>query len=146
MTTMPPGRKVRAGDDDVALALVRVTIREGPRVDASLAHHWSTLIPSGTLAVGDADDEERVAVTSGEYLVQVQLDDDQFAENVEVWLTPIRRAKAIRSRGSENGDCDLASKKIAVRPDTWAPSEQEAEAWKIGSTTAWKRSFVASRE
>jgi hypothetical protein len=71
---------------------------EVPEVEVSVNVHWGAAdtadvegviaVPSGVLAIGDADVEEPISVTPGRWCVQISLEPREHAERVDVWLTP----------------------------------------------------------
>jgi hypothetical protein len=73
---------------ETAPAAVSVNVLAGPADVAATDFEGSIRLGSGVLAVGDAEQEETVDVRPGSYRVQVRLDHPEYAENVDVWLTP----------------------------------------------------------
>ena len=67
---------------------VNVTVAAGPSPDVPLAFDGVVAVPSGTLLLGDADQEDALPIEPGRYRVQVWLDDSDHAENVRIALTP----------------------------------------------------------
>lgn len=73
-------------DDELAPFAVSVDVAIGSPVEPfSFAHE--ILIPSGVVTIGDADHEDELSVSPGRWRVTVNLEPEDHAENVKVWLT-----------------------------------------------------------
>ncbi len=80
---------------DIALtaedpAEVTITIQAGPADDVALTYEGIIQLPTGVLSVGDADDELPLNLGAGNYLMQIRLDKPDFAETVNIWVSPER--------------------------------------------------------
>lgn len=75
---------VDEGDGDVTLD---IRVKDQP-VDG-LPYEVAFEVPSGRLHVGDADESEEVALRSGRWLLQFDVDDPAEAHLVEVVMSPL---------------------------------------------------------
>lgn len=78
---------VHDGESVVPLCTVNVAVAAGPSTDADLAFDGVLDVPSGTLLVGDPDQENALDVGPGRYRVQVWLDDPDHAEHVRIAIS-----------------------------------------------------------
>lgn len=75
-------------DDDDEVPLVEITVNVHWVPAAAADAEGFIAVPSGVLVIGDADQEEPLAVTPGRWRVQVSLEPQEHAERVDLWLTP----------------------------------------------------------
>ncbi len=65
---------------------VEIQIHERPPTDVTF--HGAIEVPSGVLTVGDAEQEDALAIGAGRWAVQVDCEPSEHAEVVRVWLQP----------------------------------------------------------
>jgi hypothetical protein len=75
-------------DDEVPDAEVSVVVRWGAEAGRETDADGFIAVPSGVLAVGDADAEESVQLVPGAWRLQLAFDRPQDADRVDVWLSP----------------------------------------------------------
>ncbi len=68
-------------DEVVPLCSVVVDVRVGEPADSSVDFEGTLQLPSGVLAVGDADGEELLELSPAAYRAQVRVDHPEYAEN-----------------------------------------------------------------
>jgi hypothetical protein len=80
----------------VPLAEVEVNLSIGPVTQAETDFDQTMSVPSGFLAVGDADHEDVVEVGPGRWRVQVACTPSEHADRVDVWLSRPEDTRAAR--------------------------------------------------
>jgi hypothetical protein len=73
-------------DDVIPLAEVEVRVHVGQRAPNPVDFTGSVSVASGTLAIGDADEEVPLSVGPGPWEVQVACTPRDHADEVEIWL------------------------------------------------------------
>lgn len=71
-------------DDAVPPFVVRVCAQEG-RADRCPDFACEIAVPSGTLAIGDAEEEALVELQPGTYRIEVAVDNVEHPESVHIW-------------------------------------------------------------
>ena len=66
---------------------VPVEVRLGERAETAVHFDGVIEVPSGRITVGDADSEESLLVTPGPWRIQLALNPEDQAEQVDVWIT-----------------------------------------------------------
>lgn len=74
-------------NEEVPAFVVNVSVVTGALRDSALAFDGALDVPSGTLLIGDADQEDAVHVDPGSIRVQIWVDEPDYAENVRIALT-----------------------------------------------------------
>ena len=85
--------RVRHAQDitrDEEPAAVGVVVRAGHMTQGEPDFEAGLDVTVGELTVGDAESEETIVLSSGRYMVQIQLDHPDFAQDVQIWLSPKR--------------------------------------------------------
>ncbi|BAL88847.1 hypothetical protein AMIS_36270 [Actinoplanes missouriensis 431] len=80
---------VNARTVDKADADVTVDVRVAPQRIDGLSHEVAFQLPSGRLYIGDADDSDEIAVQSGRWLLQFDVDDPAQARHVRLVMSPL---------------------------------------------------------
>jgi hypothetical protein len=85
-------------DEIVPPAQVQVVVRVGDRPPADALFRGEIDVPSGVLTVGDAEQEDALAIGPGRWAVQVDCAPRDFADTVQVWLQAVQSPRCSSAR------------------------------------------------
>ena len=80
-------------DDELPEAEVSVTVRLRAAAEDATAFDGVIEVPSGTITVGDADEEEALVVGAGSWRLQIDLDPPEHPTEVDIWVSPAAESR-----------------------------------------------------